>query len=662
MPDNTTPPNPFAQMMEGMMQIPGMDALAPMAQQWLNPALNPATAGIAAPLTDPDDAARWAEISARLQTMWLDFQTEQAAKLAATDPLAESEKLAAAAPKVLDNMLSATPFFTAPGQWEKLVEGWSRHMPFAQPEVQQKLWADSMALWQGVMAQYTPGEDGKTPNGQPAPALPRHDRRFADAAWRDNPYFALIHQTYLMMAEQIIAMADATEGLEPERKAQLSFVTRTLVDALSPDHFPMTNPLVIEQALESRGESLVKGFAHMLDDLRRGQLSHTDTNQFEIGRNVAVTPGKVVHQSRLFEVIQYSPTTDTVLETPLVIFPPWINRFYILDLNPKKSFVKWAVDQGITVFMVSWKSADASMADVTMDDYIAAQIEAIDVARERLKAPSAHTIGYCVAGTTLAATLAVLARRGQADKVASATFFTAQVDFEKAGDLKAFVDDQQLATLSALAPDGYLDGRYLAATFNLLRGTDLIWNYVTNNYLLGREYPAFDLLFWNGDTTNLPAGWHLDYLRNLYRDNLLVQPDALSAGGTPIDLRQITTPCYIQAGKEDHIAPAESVWRFTRLLGQAPHVFLLAGSGHIAGVVNPPAGGKYQYWTNDAAPDTLDAFVAGAKETPGSWWPHWAAWLRGVTPAEVAAKGKRVPGGRGDKVLGDAPGTYVRMR
>jgi polyhydroxyalkanoate synthase len=301
------------------------------------------------------------------------------------------------------------------------------------------------------------------------------------------------------------------------------------------------------------------------------------------------------------------------------------------------------------------------MAEVTWDDYIAAQIEAIEYVCTRLKVPSVHAIGYCVAGTTLAATLAVMARKGLADKVASATFFTAQVDFEEAGDLLHFVDEGQIEMLRALATDGYVDGRYLSATFNLLRGNELLWNYVENHYLKGEDYLAFDLLHWNGDYTNLPAKWHRDYLRELYRDNRLIVPDALSACGVPIDLRRIETPCFIQAGREDHIAPPRSVWKLTRHLS-GPWTFLLAGSGHIAGVVNPPSANKYQYWTNDAPVDSLEAFVAGANEHPGSWWPYWRDWLTAHGSETVGARGKRRPGGKVDKVIEDAPGRYVRTR
>ena len=311
--------------------------------------------------------------------------------------------------------------------------------------------------------------------------------------------------------------------------------------------------------------------------------------------------------------------------------------------------------------MVSWKSADASMKDVVWDDYIAAQVDAIDTVRAALDVPAVHTIGYCVAGTTLAATLAMLAARGEADKVKSVTFFTAQVDFEQAGDLKMFVDDSYLALLEQLSAPGYLDGRYMAATFNSLRGRDLIWNYVVSNYLLGNDYPPFDLLYWNGDTTNLPAKWHRQYLVDLYRDNRMVIPNSLSACGTPIDLRKIETPAYIQAGREDHIAPLASVWRLMDNLS-GPKTFLLAGSGHIAGVVNPPAAGKYQYWTGDSKAATLDEFIASASETKGSWWPHWIDWISAQDDEKVAVKGARIPGKGAKKAIEDAPGRYVKQR
>ncbi|MDE2302322.1 MAG: class I poly(R)-hydroxyalkanoic acid synthase [Sphingomonadales bacterium] len=609
-----------------------MAQLVELTSQWAPWLLGEMLPAATEPLAGAEDAAHWAEVGAKLQAMWLEFQAEQA--------------------------LKAAPGLADPRQWLKAMEGWYRQLPLADPAAQQRFLDDGVALWQGVLAQFGLAAPENAP--PVTPALPRQDKRFADARWQ-QPFFALIHQSYLLMAEQIMALADRVEGLDSAKKEQLRFATRTLVDAMSPGHFPLTNPLVIERALATGGDSLIAGMRHLLADLRRGQLTHTDPDAFRLGENIAVTPGKVVYEAPLFQLIQYSPATERVLDLPVVIFPPWINRFYILDLNPRKSFVRWAVEEGLTVFMVSWKSADASMAEVIWDDYIAAQIDAIAQVRTRLKVPAVHAIGYCVAGTTLAATLAVLARCGESDAVKSATFFTAQVDFEDAGELRNFIDDQQLAALGQLAPEGYIDGRYMAATFNLLRGNDLIWSYVIDNYLLGEDYAAFDLLHWNGDTTNLPAKWHQSYLRDLYRDNRLVVPDALCAGGVPIDLRRITTPCYIQAGREDHIAPAASVWRLTRHLA-GPWTFLLAGSGHIAGVVNPPAANKYQYWTNDQPGDTLATFLDGAVEHPGSWWPHWAQWLRGHGGASVPARGRRRPGGRGDRVIEDAPGRYVAIR
>ena len=439
----------FGDIFAEMMKLPTQIAQAAMSQmlpEQLTAAVSPA-------ITNPEDAAHWASVAARLQAMWLEVQGEQALK-------------------------ASVP--ANPTQWLSTLEDWYQRLPLAQPEAAQKLWEEGAGLWQNLLSQSgLPGASGD--------AMPkmRHDKRFADPKWQEQPYFALVHQTYLMLAERIVALADSVEGIDESKRQQLRFATQTLVDAFSPDHFPTTNPLVIERAIETRGESLVSGMEHLIADIRRGQLTHTDPDAFRVGENMAITPGKVVYETPLFQLIQYTPTTEKVLATPLLIFPPWINRFYILDINPKKSFVRWAVEQGISVFIVSWKSADASMADVIWDDYIASQIEAIDVVRDRLKVPAVHTIGYCVAGTTLAATLALLARRGEADKVASATFFTAQVDFEKAGDLKNFIDDQQLATFPAMAPEGYLDGRVMAATFNLLRGNDLIWSYVVKNYLLG---------------------------------------------------------------------------------------------------------------------------------------------------------------------------------
>jgi polyhydroxyalkanoate synthase len=534
----------------------------------------------------------------------------------------------------------------APPAWQKMVE--SNPVLHAQSE----FWAESIALWQRFI--------------NPDVAPPVHpeadkDKRFNAPQWRDNPAFDLIRQSYLLISDHLLKGVDALEGLDPQQHEKIRFATRNFVDAMSPSNFPLTNPVVIEKTLETKGENLVEGLKHMLDDIHKGQLTHTDPNAFRVGENIAVTPGKVIHETPLYQLIQYTPTTEKVLKTPLIIFPPWINRFYILDLKPEKSFIRWAVEQGITVFIVSWKSADAGMADVVWDDYvIGGQVDAIDTVCELLDVKSVHTIGYCVAGTTLAATLAWLTARKQQRKVKSATFFTAQVDFTRAGDLKNFVDENYLALIDRLVTDGYLDGRYMASTFNLLRGRDLIWNYVTNNYLLGNDYAPFDLLYWNGHTTNLPAKWHRSYLVDLYRDNKLVQPGALQIDGTPIDLSIVKTPSYIQAGREDHIAPPASVWKITEHF-QGPIRFVLAGSGHIAGVVNPPSAHKYQYWLNDSNARDYQAFVATAHEHKGSWWPDWLTWLREQGSAEVPAIGARIPGEGALKAIEDAPGRYVKL-
>lgn len=512
----------------------------------------------------------------------------------------------------------------------------------------------SLELWQSMLT----GEGAAAAIAKESPK----DKRFADPRWHDNPVYSLIRQTYLLMCDALMRMADSVDGLDTRQKEQLRFATRNVLDAASPSNFPMTNPQVVQRTIETNGQNLLTGLERMLGDIDRGQLSQTDINAFKVGENIAVTPGKVVAETPLFQLIQYSPTTEQVYETPLVIFPPWINRYYILDLSPEKSFVKWAVDQGLTVFMVSWKSADAAMADTVWDDYVVrGQVQAIDTVRELLDVDSVHTIGYCVAGTSLAASLAWLAARGRQDIVKSATFFTAQVDFADAGELGLLVDDQQIQLIDRLTTNGYLDGRYLAATFNLLRGNDLIWAYVVNNYLLAENYAPFDLLYWNGDSTNLPAKWLRAYLSDLYRDNRLVQPESLAIEGTPLDLRKVMVPCYIQAGIEDHIAPPQSVWKSMHHFS-GPKRFLLAGSGHIAGVVNPPAKQKYQYWTCDEDVPSLEAFRARATETKGSWWPHWIAWIDALAPAKVPVEEARNPGKGKLSAIEDAPGRYVLMR
>jgi polyhydroxyalkanoate synthase len=512
-------------------------------------------------------------------------------------------------------------------------------------------WAQGLQAW------------GKMMGLHPASKAETKDRRFAAPEWRENPLFDTIRQTYLALADRMLGSVEEIDGVDEATRARLKFAVRNFVDAMSPSNFALTNPEVLKRTIETRGENLLKGLANMLKDIAAGQMTQSKPGAFEVGRNLATTPGKVIKETPLYQLIHYAPTTGEVLRTPLVIFPPWINRFYILDLTPEKSFVKWCVDQGVSLFMVSWKSADESIADASLDDYVLkGQIDAIETIRDLLRVDAVHTIGYCVAGTTLASTLAYLTAKGEADKVKSATFFTAQVDFCEAGDLKLFLGDEVMGLLQRLTTDkGYLDGRYMAATFNLLRGRDLIWNYVVSNYLLGEEPPPFDLLHWNSDTTNLPAGWHRNYLEMLYKGNKLVECGGITVAGTPIDLTTVTIPTYIQAGREDHIAPPQSVWKIMDHFAGEKR-FVLAGSGHIAGVVNPPAAGKYQYWVNDEPCGTLQSFIDGAKEHKGSWWPDWLAWLKKQDPRTVKASGARVPGKGKLKAIEDAPGRYVKGR
>jgi polyhydroxyalkanoate synthase len=521
--------------------------------------------------------------------------------------------------------------------------------PMAWMSAGAEAWSKGLEAWSQMLGQYSEAAEAK-------------DRRFSAPEWRENPIFDTVRQSYQAISEKLMGTVEEIEGLDEAARSRLRFATKGFVDAMSPANFMATNPEVMKRTIETKGENLLNGLKNMLSDITRGQVTQSPEGAFELGRNLATTPGKVIYETKLFQLIQYAPTTGEVLATPLVIFPPWINRFYILDLTPEKSFVRWVVDQGVTLFMVSWKSADETIRDVMMDDYVAAQEEAIDVIRDLLGVKSVHAIGYCVAGTTMAATLAYLAGKDDASKVASATFFTAQVDFEDPGDLKMFVGDETLATLKQLtAETGVLDGRVMAATFNLLRGKDLIWNYVVNNYLMGNDPPPFDLLHWNGDVTNLPGEWHRDYLERLYRQNLMMKPGAMAVRGVPIDLTRIETPAYIQAGREDHIAPAPSVWKLMNVL-KGPKRFILAGSGHIAGVVNPPAAGKYQYWTSDGPASSLQEFIAYSTEHKGSWWPDWVQWLKGLGARTVKAEGARVPGEGKYKAIEDAPGRYVRTR
>jgi polyhydroxyalkanoate synthase subunit PhaC len=559
---------------------------------------------------------------------------------------------------------------------QMLMEYWAEQVKAAQPMPnwsapafgfgEQAGASDPLALMTAGAQAWAKGLEtwGKMLGGATAaPAAEKKDRRFAAPEWHENPIFDTIKNSYLQISDQLLGTVDQIENVDAETRERLRFATKSFVDAMSPSNFALTNPQVLKKTIETRGENLLKGLANMLRDMAQGQLTQTKPGVFEVGRNLATTPGKVVKQTPLYQLIQYTPTTDEALKVPVVIFPPWINRFYILDLSPEKSFVKWCVDNGISLFMVSWKSADESIADAALDDYVLkGQVDAIDTVRDLLGVEGVHAIGYCVAGTTLAATLGYLQAKGEQDKVTSATFLTAQVDFTEAGDLKLFTGPETMGLLEQLtAEKGYLDGRYMAATFNLLRGRDLIWNYVVNNYLLGEEPPPFDLLYWNSDTTNLPAGWHRAYLEDLYKGNKLAEKGGIKVAGIPIDIGMVTTPTYVQAGREDHIAPPQSVWKIMNHFAGDKR-FVLAGSGHIAGVVNPPAAQKYQYWVNDKPCETLESFVGGATEHKGSWWPDWLQWLKEQDGETVKVTGARVPGKGKLKAIEDAPGSYVKAR
>jgi polyhydroxyalkanoate synthase len=520
------------------------------------------------------------------------------------------------------------------------------------------LWRDYATLWQRSAQRLMGG------TVEPVVAPAAGDRRFRDKDWQENQIFDFIKQSYLLTANWLQQTVGEAEGLDPKTRARATFYTRQFADAIAPTNFVLTNPEVLRETLSSNGENLVRGLDNLLNDLERGNgmaAPRQTTDNFVVGRDVATTPGKVVFRNVLFELIQYSPTTTEVYEIPLLIFPPWINKFYILDLQPKNSFVRWAVSRGYAVFVVSWVNPDAKLAQKGFEDYMRDGVfAAIDAVEKATGQREVNAIGYCIAGTLLAATLAHAAGGGPyKSRVKTATFLAAQVDFSQAGELSVFVDDEQLEAMEQQMKQagGVLEGSRMAMTFNMLRANDLIWSFVVNNYLMGREPVPFDLLYWNSDTTRMPLKLHLAYLRRCYRDNALAQAQ-MELGGKVLDIGRIKTPVFFQAAKEDHIAPAVSVYKGANLFG-GPVTFMLAGSGHIAGVVNPPEAKKYQHWTNDTLPASLDEWMLGAVEVPGSWWPTWDAWLAPRSGHKIPAL---QPGDGELKVLGDAPGKYVRVR
>jgi polyhydroxyalkanoate synthase len=510
-------------------------------------------------------------------------------------------------------------------------------------------------LWADSTRRFWSGEAPTEPGIQPA----RDDKRFKDEAWAENVVFDFFKQAYLMTSRQIQDMVEQVPGLDPHTARKLRFYTRQLVDALSPSNFAMTNPEVIKATIESKGENLVRGLGNLLEDLERNQgrfsVKMTDFSAFRLGENIANTPGKVIFQNRLLQLIQYSPTTEKVRQTPLLIVPPWINKYYILDLKPQNSFVKWLVDQGNSVFLISWVNPDESLADLTFDDYvIEGLLGAVDAALGATGEKKLNALGYCIGGTLLATTLAYMAPKRD-KRIASATFLTSLLDFSDVGELSVFIDEDQLQLMEEhMRHHGFFDGQHMAVAFSMLRENDLIWSFAIRNYLLGREPMPFDLLYWNSDPTRMPRAMHSFYLRNMYQHNRLRDPGGIKVGKTAIDLRKIRTPAFFLSTREDHIAPWKSTYEGAKLLG-GPVTFVLGGSGHVAGVVNPPVPEKYGYWTNPTLPESPDEWLAGAAQGTGSWWLEWDRWLAGFAGSQVDARAPQ-------NGIEDAPGSYVKVR
>ncbi|HEX3863831.1 MAG TPA: class I poly(R)-hydroxyalkanoic acid synthase [Stellaceae bacterium] len=523
-------------------------------------------------------------------------------------------------------------------------------------QTQLSLWNDYLRLWQQTTQRFFGGD------AEPVAAPTPEDRRFRDKAWSDNSVFDYIKQSYLLTARCLQAAVREVEGLDDQTARKVDFYTRQYVDALAPSNFVLTNPEVLRATVESRGENLLHGLQNLLGDLERGKghlaISMTDMAAFKIGENVATTPGKVVYQNDLIQLIQYLPTTDKVKRRPLLIIPPWINKFYILDLRPTNSFIRWAVGQGHTVFVISWVNPDERLAAKSFEDYMReGPLAALDAMQQATGVREANVIGYCLGGTLLSATLAYMAAKRDT-RIKSATFFVTMVDFAEAGELSVFIDEEQITSLEErMSKKGYLEARDMHTTFNMLRANDLIWSFVVNNYLLGKQPFPFDLLYWNSDSTRMPAAMHSFYLRKMYQENLLVKPGGITLDGVPLDLRKIKTPAFLLSTREDHIAPWRSTYAATQLYGGSVK-FVLSASGHIAGVVNPP-GSKYSHYLNEANPPTADQWFADATQAADSWWPVWDRWIAQYAGGDVPP---RQPGDGKLAVIEDAPGRYVTVR
>ncbi len=523
--------------------------------------------------------------------------------------------------------------------------------------MQRRIGQAYLDLW-GSAAKRLAGEE-TPPVAQPDP----RDKRFAHPEWSSNQFFDFLKQAYLLSGHWANYLVDDAQGLDPHTKQKAEFYVRQFINAISPSNFVLTNPELLHETLKSNAENLVRGMHMLAEDIEAGggdiKIRQSAPGAFEVGRNLALSPGKVVYQNALMQLIQYEPSTVQVLKRPLLIVPPWINKFYVLDLTPEKSFIKWCVDQGLTVFVISWVNPDQKLAAMGFEHYLKlGPLAALDAIKKATGETKVNAIGYCVGGTLLAITLAYMAKKRDA-RIATATLFAAQVDFAHAGDLKVFVDEKQLLALERrMAERGYLEAGKLATAFNLLRSNDLIWPYVVNNYLKGKAPMPFDLLYWNSDSTRMPAANHSFYLRKCYLENALTKGN-MELGGVRLDLTKIRLPIYNLATREDHIAPAESVFHGAKFFS-GPMKFVLSGSGHIAGVINPPDQKKYQYWTG-AIPKggTFAAWIAKAKEHPGSWWPDWLDWIKTHDARKMKA---RKAGGGKLKAIEDAPGSYVTVK
>jgi polyhydroxyalkanoate synthase len=516
---------------------------------------------------------------------------------------------------------------------------------------QGKLWQEYMTLWQETAVRML---------GEEADEAHSPDRRFKDKAWQEEAIFDYMKRSYLLTGKWLQSVISDVDGLNEEDRNKVDFYSRQFISAMAPSNFAITNPSVLKRVKSTHGQCLLDGLKNMLRDLEKGggelKITMTDESAFEVGKNLAVTPGKVIFQNDLMQLIQYAPSTKKVYQEPLIIVPPWINKFYILDLQEKNSFVKWVVDQGHTVFLVSWVNPTKDLAEKTFDDYMReGPLTALEVAAEATGMERVNLLGFCIGGILCEATLAYLRAKGD-KRVASLSLLTTMLDFKEVGEVAVFLDDEQIHSIEEhVGQQGYLEGKHMAQMFSMMRENDLIWSFVVNNYLLGRDPMAFDLLYWNADSTRLPAEMLVYYLKKFYRENGLIKKKFLRLCGEKIDVTKIDIPVYSVATKDDHIAPWVSCYPVTQKFSGKVR-FVLGGSGHIAGIVNPPAANKYCYWVNPKYPANPDKWLAGAQPHEGSWWPDWANWVAKRSAGKVAP---RVPGDGSLKPIEDAPGSYV---